>query len=117
MAKTGRPPVISPGDYADLREVVRGEPQATQPGHLLAAQHRRCVRIAHPDGRLSNDSTKGPCGKRSRSRSDLGKAFVQRISDREQGQEAAHVEHLAHHVAQAYQHQLALAGAQLLARE
>ncbi|WP_428003881.1 hypothetical protein [Acidovorax sp.] len=36
MAKTGRPPVIPPGEYATLREVVRDNPQATLPELALA---------------------------------------------------------------------------------
>ena len=40
MAKTGRPPVISPGEYAALREVVRDNPQATLPELALAWAER-----------------------------------------------------------------------------
>ncbi|MBB6562892.1 hypothetical protein HNP48_005609 [Acidovorax soli] len=43
MAKTGRPPVISPGDYADLREVVRDNPQANLPGRPAAYWRRSTV--------------------------------------------------------------------------
>lgn len=46
MAKTGRPPVISPGEYAVLRKVVRDNPQATQP-ELALAWAERTGRNAH----------------------------------------------------------------------
>lgn len=36
MARTGRPPVIAPAEYAALREVVRDNPQATLPELALA---------------------------------------------------------------------------------
>ena len=36
MAKTGRPPVIPPGEYAALRQVVRDNPQATLSDLALA---------------------------------------------------------------------------------
>lgn len=40
MARTGRPPVIPPGEYADLRQVVRDNPQATLAELALAwAEH------------------------------------------------------------------------------
>jgi transposase len=40
MAKTGRPPVISPGEYAALREVVRDNAHATFPELALAWAER-----------------------------------------------------------------------------
>lgn len=80
MAKTGRPPVISPGEYAALREVVRDNSQATLP-ELALAWGERMGRNA-PSTVTMRAALKAAGLQRTRPKQQLARAQPQQLGTR-----------------------------------